>query len=44
MRAWAGELKARGCAYTIIPTDLGKSGAVAALVQEIEAKGASSTS
>jgi hypothetical protein len=36
-------LKARGCAYTIIPTDLGKSGAVAAL-QEIEAKGASSTS
>ena len=39
MRALANELKASGCACTIIPADLGKGGAAAALVQEIEAKG-----
>ena len=39
MRALGNELKASGCACTIIPADLGKSGAAAALVQEIEAKG-----
>jgi short-subunit dehydrogenase len=39
MRALGNELKASGCACTIIPADLGKSGAAAALVREIEAKG-----
>ena len=39
MRALANELKAIGCACSIIAADLGKSGAAAALVQEIEAKG-----
>jgi short-subunit dehydrogenase len=39
MRALANELKAIGCVCSIIPADLGKSGAAAALVQEIEAKG-----
>jgi uncharacterized protein len=39
MRALANELKACGCACTIIPADLGKEGAAATLVLEIEAKG-----
>ena len=39
MRALASELKAGGATCTIIAADLGNSGAAAALVQEIEAKG-----
>ena len=39
MQALADEFKASGATCTVIPTDLGKSGAAAALVQEIEAKG-----
>src|SRR5262249_25811713 len=39
MQALADEFKAMGAACTIIAADLGKSGAAAGLVQEIEAKG-----
>src|SRR5271168_3802956 len=39
MQALAAELKTAGAESTIIPADLGKPGAAAALMQDIEARG-----